>query len=107
MLVPIESDAMAEPVREKLVVRPIAGLGDHFARSIIYGARQPPSQSRIESSILRLANDLVNTLHFFRRFAKDSRPRDVRLVPLDCATAVNQHYIGILQFLRFDGAVRQ
>src|SRR5229473_2724093 len=100
MLVAIESNAMPQSVREILVVRSVAGVGDHFARSIIYCARQPPSPSRIERSILPLAHDLVDTFHFFWRFTNDSRARDVRLVPLNCAASVYQHYIAVFQFLR-------
>src|SRR5258708_13178030 len=91
MLVPIESNSMPQSVREKLVAWSITGVSDHFARSIIYGARQPPSPSRIESGILRVAHDLVNAHHFFWCFAEDSRARHVRLVPLNCAAPVPDH----------------
>src|SRR5438309_7108698 len=107
MLVAVESDAVAQSMREILVVRSIAGVGDHLARSVIHRAGQPPGTRRIERRILRFAHDFVSARHFFWRLAKTSCARNVGLVTIYRAAAVDQHYVALFQFLRLNRAVRQ
>src|SRR5207302_6067113 len=48
MLVAVESDAMAQSMHEKLVVRSIPRVGDHLAHCVIDVHELPPCQQRIE-----------------------------------------------------------
>src|SRR5258708_7229893 len=71
MLMAIQLNAMPEWMRKNPIVWPIPGVGHHLARLILDRARYASRASVIKGGILRFADNLVNTLHFFGRLAKD------------------------------------
>jgi predicted amidohydrolase YtcJ len=54
----IEPDAVAEPVREKFVVRVMAGVGDHLARSVVRASRVLACARGAQCGMLRFAYNL-------------------------------------------------
>src|SRR5215471_6209231 len=69
MFVPVEPDAMPKPMREKFVIRAIAGVGNDPSGGIIHCARQLPRARSVVRGGLRFANALKAARHLFRRLA--------------------------------------
>src|SRR5262249_33176965 len=107
MLVSIEADAVAEPVREKFVVGTVTTTGDDRTCRIIHTAGYAAGVSSVERRVLCLAHKFERASDFLTRLAEDAGARHVRLVAIHSTAAVDQDNIAFLQLLRLNGAVRE
>src|ERR1700682_3127487 len=89
MFVTVEPDPVSQPMRKEFVIGAISARSNDGARSIIDGTGQPPSTRRIERGILGLADQLVRALYLITRFAKHAGARDVRLIVIHGAPAID------------------
>src|SRR5664279_1676838 len=97
MLVTVEPQAMAEPVRKEFVVRTVATRSHDGASGAIHRPAEFAGPRGIERRILRSANNLKDLLNLCGRFPKNSCACNVGLVALNGAPAVDQHDVALSQ----------
>src|SRR5207253_2863227 len=105
----VEADAVTGAMRQtrNFVVGTKAGVGDHFAcRGIDRFARRADLRGG-KARILRFALKAPDVALSLRRFPENESARDVGLITFDAASAVHQHDIAFVQFLRRAAAVRK
>src|SRR5690242_4405636 len=107
MLVAVESDAVAKPVREIFVARTVPRAGNDRARRVIDAAGEPARTRRIQRRVLGLASDFEGLRDFVGRLAENSRPCDVGSITVNPAAAVYQDNIAFFQGLRLASPVWQ
>jgi hypothetical protein len=107
MLVAVEADAMAKAMREEFIVGAKAGGGDHRASGIVNGTRKFACAGRVKGRALGLSDQLVRAFDFVGRLAEDAGARDIRLVALDGAAAIDENNVALPQRLPLACAVRQ